>query len=77
VLAIRVNGDTLSLDGVLRTELDSAVTLEVEADWSRIDPYRMVPQRTIVIDGYVYTVTAGGIAIHDLASLTRVTFQRF
>ncbi|MEX2655293.1 MAG: beta-propeller domain-containing protein [Acidimicrobiia bacterium] len=77
VLAIRVNGDTLSLDGILRTELDSAVTLDSEDDWGRIDPYRMVPQRTIVIDGYVYTVTAGGIAIHSFDTLTRVTFQRF
>ena len=77
VLAVRVNGDTLSLDGILRTELDSEVTLSSDADWSRIEPYRMVPQRTIVIDGYVYTITAGGIAIHDLGTLTRVTFQRF
>ncbi|MEX2280715.1 MAG: beta-propeller domain-containing protein, partial [Acidimicrobiia bacterium] len=77
VLAIRVNGDTLSLDGILRTELDSAVTLDSEDDWGRIDPYRMVPQRTIVIDGYVYTVTAGGIAVHSFDTLTRVTFQRF
>ena len=77
VLAIRVDGDTLSLDGVLRTELDSAVVLEDDADWGRIEPYRMVPQRTIVIDGYVYTVTNGGIAIHALDTLTRVTFQRF
>lgn len=77
VLAIRVNGDTLSLDGVLRTELDSEVVLEAEEDWGRIDPWRMVPQRTIVIDGYVYTITAGGIAIHNLDTLTRVTFQRF
>lgn len=77
VLAIRVNGDTLSLDGILRTELDSEVVLEAEEDWGRIDPWRMVPQRTIVIDGYVYTITAGGIAIHNLDTLTRVTFQRF
>ncbi|MEX2424426.1 MAG: beta-propeller domain-containing protein [Acidimicrobiia bacterium] len=77
VLAIRVSGDTLSLDGILRTELDSEVTFQSDADWGRIDPYRMVPQRTIVIDGYVYTVTAGGIAIHDIDTLTRVTFQRF
>jgi len=77
VLAVRVNGDTLSLDGILRTELDSAVVLEGDEDWGRIDPYRMVPQRTIVIDGYVYTVTNGGIAVHDLNTLARVTFQRF
>jgi hypothetical protein len=77
VLAIRVDGDTLRLEGVLRTELDSAVVLENDADWGRIEPYRMVPQRTIVIDGYVYTITNGGIAIHALDTLTRVTFQRF
>lgn len=77
VLAIRVNGDTLSLDGILRTELDSEVVLEAEEDWGRIDPHRMVPQRTIVIDGYVYTITHGGIAIHSLDTLTRITFQRF
>jgi hypothetical protein len=77
VLALRVNGDSLSLDGILRTELDSAVVLEGDEDWGRIDPYRMVPQRTIVIDGYVYTVTQGGIAVHDLATLARITFQRF
>jgi uncharacterized secreted protein with C-terminal beta-propeller domain len=77
VLAIRVSGDTLSLDGILRTELDSEVTFPSEQDWGRIDPYRMVPQRTIVIDGYVYTITAGGVAIHSLDTLTRVTFQPF
>lgn len=77
VLAVRVNGDTLSLDGVLRAQLDSAITLEDGQDWGGTEPWLMVPQRTIVIDGYVYTVTAGGIAVHSLDTLTRVTFQRF
>jgi len=77
VLAVRVNGDALSLDGILRTELDSAVVLDAEADWKRIDPYRMTPQRTIVIDGHVYTVTGGGIAVHSLDTLARITFQPF
>ncbi|MFP5330882.1 MAG: beta-propeller domain-containing protein [Acidimicrobiia bacterium] len=77
VLAIRVEGDTLSLAGVLRAEGDSAVVLDSEDDWGRIDPYRVVPQRTIVIDGYVYTITHGGIAIHSLDTLTRVTFQTY
>ncbi|HVR31860.1 MAG TPA: beta-propeller domain-containing protein [Acidimicrobiia bacterium] len=77
VLAVRVAGDSLSLAGVLRTELDSAVVLEGDEDWGRVDPWRMVPQRTIVIDGYVYSITYGGIAIHNLDTLTRITFQRF
>lgn len=77
VLTVRVTADSLSLDGILRAELDSAVELESDVDWSRVEPWRMVPQRTMVIDGYVYTVTEGGIAIHSLSSLGRVTFQRF
>ncbi len=77
VLAVRVGTDTLSLDGILRTELDSEVVLDSEADWGRVDPWRMVPQRTIVIDGFVYTVTEGGISIHSLDTLDRVTFERY
>ncbi|MDX1449294.1 MAG: beta-propeller domain-containing protein, partial [Acidimicrobiia bacterium] len=77
VLAIRVDGDTLNLAGVLRAEGDSAVVFDSEEDWGRVDPYRLVPQRTIVIDGYVYTITHGGIAIHGLDTLTRITFQPY
>ncbi len=77
VLAIRVQRDSLSLDGVLRAELDSEVVLDTEEDWGKVDTWAMVPQRTIVIDGHVYTLTFGGIAVHSLDTLDRLAFERY
>jgi hypothetical protein len=77
VLVIRVDRDTIRLDGVLRAEHDSEVVFETDEDWSRTEPWSVVPQRTIVIDGYVYTLTHSGIAVHSLDTLSRLAFERF
>ncbi len=74
VIAARVEGSTLRLDKVLRPVLDGPVTGN---EWDTIQPWMHVPMRTIVIDGDIYTVTNGGISVHDGDTLDRLTYERF
>lgn len=74
VIAVRVSGTALSLEGILRPVHDEP--LESKELW-RVDPWRTVPLRTYVIDGRIYTITHGGIAIHDGDSLERIAFAEY
>jgi uncharacterized secreted protein with C-terminal beta-propeller domain len=74
VLAVRIVGDQLELSSTLRPVLDEPLT--GKDIWQR-DPWRMVPQRTTVIDGTIYTLTNGGLAIHDGTSLARIGYLEF
>jgi uncharacterized secreted protein with C-terminal beta-propeller domain len=69
VIAARVDGTELSLGAVLRPIADGPIE---EKDWVGRDPWAWSPQRTIVIDGYVYTITQAGISIHDASTFDRV-----
>jgi hypothetical protein len=74
VMAVRVDGDRLVLESILRVEADGPVTGK---DLWNLEPYRQVPLRTIVIGDRIFTVTSGGIAVHDGAGFERITFERF
>ncbi len=74
VIVARIDGSTLSLDDVLRPVLDGPVT---GSDWENIQPWQHVPMRTIVIEGDIYTVTNGGISVHDGDTVERLTYARF
>lgn len=73
VLAVRVGADGLSLDTILRPVADGPVVDKGAGAY----PGGGAPLRTIVIDGRIYTVTYGGIAVHDLATFSRLGFFPF
>jgi uncharacterized secreted protein with C-terminal beta-propeller domain len=63
VLAVRVHDDRLAAPVTLRAD-DAA-------------PLDGAPMRTLVVDGFVYTVTSAGVAVHDAGTLERVGFTPF
>ncbi len=76
VMAVRVEGDRLVLGEILRPLLDGPIA---EKDlWNKgVDPWRMMPLRTIVIGERIYTVTNGGLAIHDFSTYERLDIVEF
>ncbi len=72
ILAVRVGGEGLELAGTLRAVADGPITDK----GTPYDPSTSSPLRTIVIDGRIYTVTYGGIAVHDGTTLQRIGFFR-
>jgi hypothetical protein len=74
VLAVRVGDGSLELAGILRPLHDEPLSSK---DLWPIEPWLTVPMRTMVIDDKIYTVTAGGLAVHSVASLDRITFVEF
>ena len=71
VIAARLDGTDLELDEILRPVADGPVD---EKEWDRINPWLWTPQRTIVIEGYIYAISQGGIAIFDADTLERIEF---
>lgn len=69
VIAARLDGTELSLGAVLRPVADGPIE---EKDWIGRDPWAWAPMRTIVIDGYVYTISQAGITIHDSTTFERI-----
>lgn len=74
VIAVRVNDDHLTLEKVLRPVETGPVKGE---DFDRIQPWKWTPLRTVVIDGRIFTITNGGIAVHDARTLERIAFEEF
>lgn len=74
ILAIRIGDRELTLVSTLRPVLDEPLT---DKDLWRSDPWRTVPMRTSVIDGTVFTLTNGGIAVHDGTTFERIAFLEF
>jgi hypothetical protein len=74
VMAIRVEGDRLVLESILRVEAEGPMT--GKDIWTG-EPHRQVPLRTIVIGDRIFTVTSGGIAVHDAATFERLVYERF
>ncbi len=74
VIAARVDGDRLSLETVLRPVADGPVAVE---ELEGFDPWRWSPMRTIVIDGRIYTIANGGIAVFDADTFERVAAEKF
>ncbi len=74
VIAARVEGDTLSLERVLRPAADGPVPVD---DFGGEEPWRWSPRRTVVIGDRIFTVTSGGIAVFDVDTLERVTYAEF
>lgn len=74
VLAVRVEGKHLRFEKILRA-YDGGAIPDKEAE--RLQPWRWAPVRTLVIGDSIYTVTQGGIAVHDLDTLDRQMFAAF
>lgn len=74
VMAVRVEGDSLTMGAVLRAEADGPVEGK---DIGRFDPWRQVPIRTIVIGDRIFTVTNGGIAVFALDGFERLAYETF
>ncbi|NIA24237.1 MAG: hypothetical protein GWP04_01565 [Gammaproteobacteria bacterium] len=74
VLAVRVDGRHLTFEKVLRAFEDGPISGK---DLERLEPWRWTPIRTMVIGPNIYTITQGGIAVHDFDTLERVAFERF
>lgn len=76
VMAVRVGDDHLLLADILRPVLDGPVAEKDLWETGR-DPWRMVPLRTIVIGDRIFTITNGGIAVHDFDTLQRLDVVDF
>jgi hypothetical protein len=63
ILAVRVHDDRLA----------APVTLHAEV----AQPWDGAPMRTLVVDGFVYTVTSAGVAVHDAGTLERIGFTPY
>lgn len=74
VMAVRVDGDRLELDAVLRAEADGPVEGK---EIGRFEPWRQVPIRTIVIGERIFTITNGGIAVFALDGFERLAYERY
>jgi hypothetical protein len=78
VLAVPVQGDRLGAGARLRPLADRPITVGGgQPTPGQDDAMAAVPMRTVVADGFIYTVTATGIAVHAESTLTRVGFTRF
>lgn len=69
VIAARLDGSDLELDSILRPVADGPVE---DKEFEQGNPWEWTPVRTIVIDGYVYTISYGGIAIFEVDTLERL-----
>jgi len=74
VLAVRVEGGHLSYEKVLRAFADGPITGK---EMEQLEPWRWTPIRTMVIGPNIYTITQGGIAVHDFDTLDRIAFAQF
>jgi hypothetical protein len=71
IVAVRVDGSSLSQPSVLRPRLDGPVRMDGE--W--VGPE--MPLRTFVDDGEIVTVTDAGIALHDAGTLRRLAHRAY
>ena len=76
VLAVRVQGDRLSPPVSLRPMARGPIAINPTGQGPD-DIVQATPLRTVVVDGFIYTVTPVGIAVHDAATLQRVGFTPF
>lgn len=76
VMAVRVEGDRLTLADILRPLFDGPID-EKDLWETGNDPWRMVPLRTIVIGDRIFTITNGGVAIHDFSTYQRLDVVEF
>ena len=77
VLAVPLQGDRLGAATRLRPLADGPITLSQQPSPKQDRLMQATPLRTVVSDGYVYTVTPVGIAVHDEAGLDRIGFTSF
>lgn len=76
VLAVRVDRDRLTFEGVLRTFADGPLS---EKDLSRRgeDPWMWQPMRTVVIGDSVYAVARAGITVFDFDTLDKLAVVNY
>ncbi|MBL8930066.1 MAG: beta-propeller domain-containing protein [Kineosporiaceae bacterium] len=75
VLAVRRDGERLGEPTVLRMRADGPITLSPNG----FEPAMMtdVPQRTMVVDGTIWTIGAGAVSAHDASNLARTGYTAF
>lgn len=79
VIAVRVGSDGLGTPTTLRPIANGPVTFDASGQISK-SVQRLTeatPMRTVVFDGTIYTLTAGGVAVHSATDFDRLTFARF
>ena len=74
VVAIKVEYADLSLEALLRPLSDGPVE-EKSPDARKVE--QAVPQRVIIIDDRIYSITPIGIAVHQMDTWDRVTFAEY
>ena len=74
VVAIKVEYADLSLEALLRPLSDGPVG-EKSPDARKVE--QAVPQRVIIIDDRIYSITLIGIAVHQMDTWDRVTFAEY
>lgn len=70
VIAVRVESSRLRLETILRADENRRINHPVDA-------HLHVPVRTTVVDGRIYTLTRGGIAVHDASSFRQLAYETF
>ncbi|MDE0675463.1 MAG: beta-propeller domain-containing protein [bacterium] len=74
VAAVEVRSGDLVLEALLRPLEDGPVG-EDDRSWNRA--WRSVPERVLVIDGRLYSVTSSGIGVHDTTTWERGVFLEY
>ncbi len=74
VIAVEVDGADLVLEDLLRPIADGPVGRR-SPDGNRVQ--RAVPQRVIVIEDRIYSITRVGIAVHQMGTWERVAFVEY
>ncbi|MDE0188104.1 MAG: beta-propeller domain-containing protein, partial [bacterium] len=74
VAAVEVRSGDLVLEALLRPLEDGPVG-EDERSWNRA--WRAVPERVMVIDGWLYSVSSFGIGVHDTDTWERGVFLEY
>ncbi len=74
VVVIEVEDSDLSLEALLRPLADGPVE-EGSPEFRKIDS--AVPQRAVIIDDWVYSITYLGVAVHQMDTWERVTFLEY
>ncbi len=80
VLAVKRDGDSLSLEATLRNGLKGPYTWDRSNegdDTEYINPWQSTVQRTVIVNGIIYTLGHGGIGVHELDTLETVEYVQW
>ena len=73
-MVVDVRFEDLELEALLRPLTDEPVG-ESTPEWRKVD--WAVPQRVIIIENWVYSITHSGVAVHELDLWERERFLEY